>query len=313
MCIRDSHQAGKGSDVAVHGEDAVGHQEDAPVSLGLRLRQGPLRIVEVAVLVEDAVRLGEPDAVDDRGVVELVADDDIALLEQRAEHAHVDGVTALEDQRGLGPLEGGEAHLELLVNRLGPGDGADGAGAGAPLPRPRDRRLDHAGVGVEAEVIVAAEVDQPLAGDRHLMPLRGLQDPERVVEALRAEPVEVGGERPVECLDRLGGTRYLGHGCSDTLPQRPDLMSRIASSMSAMAKRWVISASASIAPLRRYREVSSQVAYSRRPVTPKRVTPRITTSGERSRVVGASPMPSRETHPPDRTKRVAATLSLIHI
>src|ERR1039457_2751884 len=145
------HQAGEGGDVPVHREDAVGDQEDAPVALGLRLGERPLRVVEVAVLIEDAVRLGEPDAVDDRSVIELVADDDIALLEERAEDADVDRVAALEDERGLGVLERGDARLELLVDRLGAGDGADGAGAGAPLPRSLDGRLDQAGVGVEAE------------------------------------------------------------------------------------------------------------------------------------------------------------------
>ena len=85
-----------------------------------------------------------------------------------------------------------------------PGDGAHRAGAGAPLPRPLDGGLDQAGVGVEAEVIVAAQVDQLPAADRHLVPLRELEDPERPEEALLAEPVEVLGERPVERLDGVG-------------------------------------------------------------------------------------------------------------
>ena len=101
---------------------------------------------------------------------------------------------------------------------------------------------------------------EPPAGDGDLVPLRELEHPERPEEALLAEPVEVLGERPVERLDGLGPVGERGHGVRDTLPQRPDLMSRIASSMSAIAKWWVISAAASMAPLRRWAEVSSQVA-----------------------------------------------------
>ena len=56
-------------EVAVHREDAVGG--DQPVARVGRLLEPRLELVHVAVRVAQPLRLAEPDAVDDRGVVEL--------------------------------------------------------------------------------------------------------------------------------------------------------------------------------------------------------------------------------------------------
>ena len=63
-------------DVAVHREDAVGDdQRAAPAGLA----QPPGEVLEVAVAVDEGLGAGEPAAVDDAGVVELVGEDDLAL------------------------------------------------------------------------------------------------------------------------------------------------------------------------------------------------------------------------------------------
>ena len=74
--------AGQRADVAVHGEDAVGHHEDEPVGragLGVALRRGPredgAQGGHVLVRVDLPARPREAHAVDDRGVVEGVADE----------------------------------------------------------------------------------------------------------------------------------------------------------------------------------------------------------------------------------------------
>ena len=74
--------AGQRRDVAVHREDAVGDDQDRPVravgaAVGARLAQHLLEAVDVAMREDGARRLRQAHAVDDRGVVELVADDQV--------------------------------------------------------------------------------------------------------------------------------------------------------------------------------------------------------------------------------------------
>ena len=118
--------------IAVHREDAVGrdHLEAGAGGVGgLELR---FEVVHVGIAVAVALRLAETDAVDDRGMVELVGDDGVLLPEQCLEQAAI-GVEAggIED-RVVGLEPGRELVLELLVNRLGAADEADRGHAVAP-------------------------------------------------------------------------------------------------------------------------------------------------------------------------------------
>ena len=77
-------QVGQRRDRAFHREDAVGdHHPGAPVA---RRRELRLEVGQVGVPVDGGLalgdRLGQADRVDDRGVVELVADHDVLLAEQ---------------------------------------------------------------------------------------------------------------------------------------------------------------------------------------------------------------------------------------
>ena len=59
----------------------------------------------IAVRVDAPGGLGKPDAVDDRGVVQLIADHQVAVVQERAEHRRVGGEAALEHQCRLGMFE----------------------------------------------------------------------------------------------------------------------------------------------------------------------------------------------------------------
>ena len=61
--------------VAVHGEDAVGGDQLEARAVGLRLLQPRLQLVHVGIGEAIALRLAEPDPVDDGGVVQRVGDD----------------------------------------------------------------------------------------------------------------------------------------------------------------------------------------------------------------------------------------------
>ena len=74
---------------AVHREHAIGRDQ-------LRARPGcggllesRLQFVEIVVRVAQALRLAEPDAVDDARVIERVADDGVVFVQQRLEQAAV--------------------------------------------------------------------------------------------------------------------------------------------------------------------------------------------------------------------------------
>ena len=75
-----SHKRGQRADVAVHGEDAVGDQQ---FLAGLVLNAGQLlfRVRDVFVAEYQNLRLREARAVDDRGVIQRVGDDEIVLAE----------------------------------------------------------------------------------------------------------------------------------------------------------------------------------------------------------------------------------------
>jgi len=161
------------------------------------------------VLVEDPVCLGEPDTVDDRGVVELVTDDDVALLEQRAEDADVDGVSALE-RRARPPVRLNAARRTSSSSWT---DWVPAMVRTAPVPaphfpRPSTAGLDQTGWVFKARDIVGCSgLIRRLPAIVNLMPLGDFQDAERVVETLGAELVEVGGERPGRGPDGVGGAR----------------------------------------------------------------------------------------------------------
>jgi hypothetical protein len=76
-------------DRSFHGEDPIGHDHlDAPVSCRGELR---IEIGKVAVLVYTRLALGDglgqADTIDNRGVIELIADDQIMLGEQSPGHS----------------------------------------------------------------------------------------------------------------------------------------------------------------------------------------------------------------------------------
>jgi hypothetical protein len=122
-----------------------------------------LEVVEVAVVVDEGLRARQPAAVDDRRVVELVGEDDVAPVGQCRHHAHVGEVARAEQQRGLGALERREALLEPAVDGHRARDESRGPGADAPAHRRVGRRLTHARVIGEAEVVVRAQQEDRLA------------------------------------------------------------------------------------------------------------------------------------------------------
>ncbi len=177
-------------DVAVHGEHAIGHDQPRPSpSAGL---QDPLELGHVAVGVPLALRLAEPDAVDDRGVVERVGDDGVRLVEQRLEEARRwRRSTRCRGSRPPCPRKRAMRRLELLVDRLGAADEPDARRARTPSAPGRPGRPGSARVVGEAEVVVGAEVEHLPAAHGHAARPAGPDDAFVLPEPRHADVVQL--------------------------------------------------------------------------------------------------------------------------
>ena len=83
-------ERGQRADIAIHGEDAVGDQQ---LMARLILDGGQLffRVGHVFVAEDQNFRARKPGAINDAGVVQLVADDEIVFAENRGDGAGVGG------------------------------------------------------------------------------------------------------------------------------------------------------------------------------------------------------------------------------
>ena len=129
-------------------------------SLSLRSRSRAI------VMGEDAgLAAAVPDALDHRGVVELVRQDGAAghPRRQRADRGHVRDVARGEQQRRFLAMQVGQFALQQHVIVVGAGDVAGAAGAGAATVERFMHRRQHLRVLAHAEVIVRAP-DGDLAG-----------------------------------------------------------------------------------------------------------------------------------------------------
>ena len=128
MAIVDQHQRAvslgeladfrQPGDIAVHREHAVGRDQLEARARRVGLLQPRLQFVHVGIGEAIALRLAQPDAVDDRGVVERIGDDRVGLFEQRLEHAAVGVEAGREQDRVVLAEMRGDRELELAMQGL---------------------------------------------------------------------------------------------------------------------------------------------------------------------------------------------------
>mmetsp|Transcript_78788 Transcript_78788/g.219008 ORF Transcript_78788/g.219008 Transcript_78788/m.219008 type:complete len:389 (-) Transcript_78788:393-1559(-) len=188
-------------DGAVHREHAVGEHQREARALGLRFLEAALQVGQVVVLIAPALGLAQPDAIDDGGVVQCVADDGVLLAEQGLEQAAV-GVEGRGIEDGvLAADEAGDALLQRLVQVLGAADEAHRRQAEAMSAQRLVRRLDDLRMAGQAQVVVGTEVDDLAAvGRLHHRALRRGDDALGLEEASGADAVEFGLQVLVESL-----------------------------------------------------------------------------------------------------------------
>ena len=158
--VADALQIG---DEPIHREHPVGSDELEAGLGGVGFLQLQLEVFEVVVLVTVALRLAEPDPVDDRRMIQLVGDDGILRAEQGLEQAAIGVETGGVEDGVVGAEELGEGRLEVLVYLLRAADETHGGEAVAPAVKRRVRGGDEFGMVGEAQVIVGAEIQHFLA------------------------------------------------------------------------------------------------------------------------------------------------------
>ena len=115
--------------------------------------------------VDHGASRAETATVDNRGVIEAVGEDDILRFQQPLENAGIGGIAGVEEKSALGPLEGGEALLELAMGEHTAGDEAAAAAADTVTRSRRQRRLDQGRMLGEAEIVVGAKKENATAVD----------------------------------------------------------------------------------------------------------------------------------------------------
>ena len=179
--------------VAVHREHAVGRDEPPP-GAGSLLQQ-LLEVRHVAVAVPVALCGAEPDAVDDGGVVELVARYRVLLVEQGLEQPSVGVEARRVKDRVLGPKELRHSLLEVLVDLLGAADEAHACHPVAPPVQRLPGSGHHPRVVGEPEVVVGAQVEDLAAvGDGHRRLLGRDDHPLGLVEPLGPDLLELSAQ-----------------------------------------------------------------------------------------------------------------------
>lgn len=207
MPAGEIHEPRQRREVTVGGEHSFGDDQAAPTG---GLAEAPLEVVELPVPVGEGIRPGQPAAVHDARVTELVVEHHLSLARQCGHEPQPGEVPRPEQQAALGAVEVGEPLLEAAVHghRAGAEPRCPGAGPpahgrlGGGLPDPR--------VVGQAEVVARAEQQHRSPVEQDVRTLRPGHEAHGAVEASSAKLIEalldVGdhGRNAREALGRVG-------------------------------------------------------------------------------------------------------------
>ena len=246
-------------DIAVHREHAVGGDHLEARARGVGGLKLCLQVRHVVVLVAIALRLAEPHAVDDAGVVELVGNDRVFGAQQHFEQAPVGIEAGRVEDRVLEAEEPAEARFGFLVQVLRAADEAHRRHAVAMGVEPFARRIAQPLVARQPEVVVGAQVDDAALAQRDLRPLRRGNLPLVLGQARFLDILKFAGEVVVEFRVHQMSSQF-----STTLVADPSSMAAKPFSNSAAGRRWVMIGVRS-SPLSMKTDILYQVSKISRP------------------------------------------------
>src|SRR5277367_6047870 len=153
---------GEIGDVAIHGKDAVGDQELLAVPI-FRFLKYSFAVGGVLVFENFDSGAREAAAVNDRGVIQFVGNDQIVFAEDGGDGAGVGRESRLEHHAGFHLFEAGDLRFEVHVHLHSAGYAAHGSGADAEFARSVNSRAAELGVRRKTQIIIGAKVDDFLA------------------------------------------------------------------------------------------------------------------------------------------------------
>ena len=160
-------------DIAAHAEHAVCHDEDTRrVRHLLKL---PFQILHVVVTIPQHLAIGQPAPVIDARMVFPIADHIVVPPDDGADDAEVGLESGRKGHGRLHPDKFCKLFLQLHMHIQRPVQKARTRAPRAVFFQCLDACLDHAFVGREAQIVVGAEHDAPLALHNDLRPLPRLQ------------------------------------------------------------------------------------------------------------------------------------------
>ncbi len=111
------------------------------------------------MLVDQALGLGQADAVDDRGMIETIGDDGVVRPHEGFENPAIGIETGGVENGVIRAEEGGHLFLKLLVDGEGAADEADRGDSIAPAFDALAGSFDDPGVVRQAEIVIGTEIE----------------------------------------------------------------------------------------------------------------------------------------------------------
>ncbi len=178
------------SQVAIHAEHAVGHDQ----RIALRLAQSAAQAGSIIVQVAREARASKQPCIKQRRMIEPVLKDSVALPHQRGHCSHIGHVAAGQQQRARPASELGQRLFQRMVSTAVTGNQVRRPTASAPALYTLDKGVVDARVVGQPEVVIAAKAQQPLAIHQYLDALRRLQQWALTVQMRSTALGEAGGK-----------------------------------------------------------------------------------------------------------------------
>ena len=214
-----------------------------------------------------ALRLREPHCVDDRRVVQLVADDHRVLVGERRDRRLVRVPARHVRERRVRRRELREIALELEMRLERPADEAHRRGAGAVALEPLDAGAHDVRMVGEAEVVVRREDDHLAApAHAHDRALRRLERVEALVRPRLAQRVELRADLLLQVRHAAASATARSGAARSCRPRRSRASRRRAGS-SARPSSAVMSGRRSTTPCSSSHRVRYHVSQTWRPLT----------------------------------------------